>query len=88
MTGRSVSQQPGDLSGGNSGPVVPASSRSHDTAATSGNHDPLCPLADDCRRAAGHVENQARATYCVWCGQDCECDLIARIRAAVRSDGR
>jgi len=40
MTGRSVSQQPGDPSSGNSGPVVPASSGSPDTAAMSGMSDP------------------------------------------------
>ena len=53
------------------------------------DHDPLCPWSGLCpgRSSGGHefIPNDAGATWCYHCtSTECQCDLIARVRADER----
>lgn len=48
-------------------------------------HDPLCPIAGDCKDNASGLHWLIREVFCEWCWDKCQCDLIAKVRVDERN---
>jgi hypothetical protein len=53
---------------------IPAMSTDADT------HDPLCPLTEPCsKEEPSHGFCSRQSTWCIHCGRECLCPLIAEV---------